>query len=407
MGNAEYMGHIRRSTMLMKPIHLLLIAAAIATDEAYLDSMIDEPSHDVGASAGRRGGGGAGLSTSGSFVMAANRAGNDEEEFGEADAPPPPADENPCPPTAQTDAINKMNFSAFASLLAAGRPDSAGCSSKMLFNSCDPPSQLQSMHPAYRNPKNLWSNPSQRATESMFKQLCGACNSVEFTGLHRNGSYGGESANDGIAFAVKSNIHRNIPKACKADGSNQMCQIKVCNLSRNPTVSHSHKDELFLYGVKLESALGGLPGDSTYNFQHVRFKVMCGKMEKLSVCVAVKKELWPTGQVCHTKKICSLASKVAIRAMYVRQTHAGSTVKKKHLGWGYAAKFTGWNTTISTELGTAQLLSIWRRRRRTRREEEENATAQLLSIWKGHSSQYAGLVESMINRQCNMDCSIF
>merc|ERR1712166_830432 len=75
----------------MKPVHLalLLVAAAIgmqaATDEAYLDSMIDDLSHDVGASDGRRGGPGS-LTTSGSFMMAANRAGNDEEEFGEADA---------------------------------------------------------------------------------------------------------------------------------------------------------------------------------------------------------------------------------------------------------------------------------------------------------------------------------
>ena len=63
----------------MRPIHLLLIAAVIgiqaATDEAYLDSMIDD-----GVSAGRRGGGGS-LTTSGSFMIAvANRAGNDEEE---------------------------------------------------------------------------------------------------------------------------------------------------------------------------------------------------------------------------------------------------------------------------------------------------------------------------------------
>merc|ERR1719424_2246415 len=72
----------------MRLIHLLLVAAAIgmqaATDEAYLDSMID----DVGASAGRRGGPGS-LTTSGSFMMAANRAGNDEDEFGEADEDPP------------------------------------------------------------------------------------------------------------------------------------------------------------------------------------------------------------------------------------------------------------------------------------------------------------------------------
>ena len=66
----------------MKPFHLalLLVAAAIGiqatTDEAYLDS---DPSHDVGASAGRRGGRGS-LTTSGSFMVAANRAGNDEEE---------------------------------------------------------------------------------------------------------------------------------------------------------------------------------------------------------------------------------------------------------------------------------------------------------------------------------------
>merc|ERR1712166_550255 len=78
----------------MKPVHLalLLVAAAIgmqaATDEAYLDSMIDDLSHDVGASDGRRGGPGS-LTTSGSFMMAANRAGNDEEEFGEADEDPP------------------------------------------------------------------------------------------------------------------------------------------------------------------------------------------------------------------------------------------------------------------------------------------------------------------------------
>merc|ERR1712086_470881 len=81
-----------RTAMLMRLIHLLLIAAAIgiqaATDEAYLDSMIDDPSHDVGASAGRRGGPGS-LTTSGSFMMAANRAGNDEDEFGEADEDPP------------------------------------------------------------------------------------------------------------------------------------------------------------------------------------------------------------------------------------------------------------------------------------------------------------------------------
>ena len=71
----------------MKPVHLalLLVAAAIgmqaATDEAYLDSMIDDLSHDVGASDGRRGGPGS-LTASGSFMMAAaaNRAGNDEEE---------------------------------------------------------------------------------------------------------------------------------------------------------------------------------------------------------------------------------------------------------------------------------------------------------------------------------------
>merc|ERR1712166_675233 len=73
----------------MKPVHLLLVVAAVgmqaATDEAYLDSMFDDPSHDIGASAGRRGGPGS-LTTSGSFMMAANRAGNDEEEFGEADA---------------------------------------------------------------------------------------------------------------------------------------------------------------------------------------------------------------------------------------------------------------------------------------------------------------------------------
>merc|ERR1740117_1429937 len=70
----------------MKPVHLLLVAAAII--EAYLDSMIDDPSHDVGASAGRRGGR-VSLTTSGSFRISANRAGNDEEEFGEADEDPP------------------------------------------------------------------------------------------------------------------------------------------------------------------------------------------------------------------------------------------------------------------------------------------------------------------------------
>merc|ERR1712166_1659486 len=87
MGN-----HVRTAMlMMMRLIHLLLIAAAIdiqaATDEAYLDSMIDDSSHDVGASAGRRGGS---LTTSGSFMMGmtANRAGNDEEEFGEADEDP-------------------------------------------------------------------------------------------------------------------------------------------------------------------------------------------------------------------------------------------------------------------------------------------------------------------------------
>ena len=68
--------------MLMRLIHLLLVAAAIgmqaATDEAYLDSMIDDPSHDVGASTGR--GGPGSLTTSGSFMMSANRAGNDEAE---------------------------------------------------------------------------------------------------------------------------------------------------------------------------------------------------------------------------------------------------------------------------------------------------------------------------------------
>merc|ERR1712086_541977 len=83
---------ITRTAMLMRLIHLLLVAAAIgmqaATDEAYLDSMIDDPSHDVGASDGRRGGPGS-LTTSGSFMMSANRAGNDEEEFGEADEDPP------------------------------------------------------------------------------------------------------------------------------------------------------------------------------------------------------------------------------------------------------------------------------------------------------------------------------
>merc|ERR1740117_1946100 len=76
----------------MRPVHLLLIAVAIgiqaATDEAYLDSMIDDLSHDVGALAGRRGGPGS-LTTSGSFMMSANRAGNDEAEFGEADEDPP------------------------------------------------------------------------------------------------------------------------------------------------------------------------------------------------------------------------------------------------------------------------------------------------------------------------------
>merc|ERR1740117_1922982 len=83
--------------MKMRPVHLLLIAVAIgiqaATDEAYLDSMIDDLSHDVGASTGRRGGPGS-LTTSGSFMMSANRAGNDEAEFGEADedAPIPQAD---------------------------------------------------------------------------------------------------------------------------------------------------------------------------------------------------------------------------------------------------------------------------------------------------------------------------
>merc|ERR1740117_354821 len=83
--------------MKMSPIHLLLIAVAIgiqaATDEAYLDSMIDDLSHGVGASTGRRGGPGS-LTTSGSFMMSANRAGNDEAEFGEADedAPIPQAD---------------------------------------------------------------------------------------------------------------------------------------------------------------------------------------------------------------------------------------------------------------------------------------------------------------------------
>ena len=74
----------------MKSLHLalLLVVAAIgiqaATDEAYLDSMIGDPSHDVGAPAGRRGGpAGApagSLKSAGSFMIAANRAGNDEEE---------------------------------------------------------------------------------------------------------------------------------------------------------------------------------------------------------------------------------------------------------------------------------------------------------------------------------------
>jgi len=70
--------------MLIRPVHLLLIAAVIgieaATDETYLDSMIDDLSHDVSASAGR----------GGSSMVAANHAGNGEEDkFGEADEDPP------------------------------------------------------------------------------------------------------------------------------------------------------------------------------------------------------------------------------------------------------------------------------------------------------------------------------
>ena len=69
----------------MNTVHLalLLVAAAIgiqaATDEAYLGSKIYDPSHDVGASADRRGGGDM-RTTSDSSRIAANRAGNHEEE---------------------------------------------------------------------------------------------------------------------------------------------------------------------------------------------------------------------------------------------------------------------------------------------------------------------------------------
>merc|ERR1712086_944466 len=66
---------------------LLLIAAALCiqamTNDADLAEMGGE---DESAGLGRRGGGEI-LTTSGSFVLSANRAGNDEEELGDTDTP--------------------------------------------------------------------------------------------------------------------------------------------------------------------------------------------------------------------------------------------------------------------------------------------------------------------------------
>jgi len=66
---------------------LLLIAAALCiqamTNDADLAEMGGE---DESAGLGRRGGGGI-LTSSGSFVLSANRAGNDEEELGDTDTP--------------------------------------------------------------------------------------------------------------------------------------------------------------------------------------------------------------------------------------------------------------------------------------------------------------------------------
>ena len=65
----------------MKPVHiaLLLVAAAIGiqatTNEAYIGSKIDHPSHDVDASADRRGGGDMRTTSDSSRI-----AGNHEEE---------------------------------------------------------------------------------------------------------------------------------------------------------------------------------------------------------------------------------------------------------------------------------------------------------------------------------------
>merc|ERR1712086_659316 len=101
---------------------LLLIAAALCiqamTNDADLAEMGGE---DESAGLGRRGGGGI-LTSSGSFVLSANRAGNDEEELGDTDTPVDQAEQERSSPLLEYDGARE-GLASSRSLLGAAKAD--------------------------------------------------------------------------------------------------------------------------------------------------------------------------------------------------------------------------------------------------------------------------------------------
>merc|ERR1712086_1056910 len=110
---------------------LLLIAAALCiqamTNDADLAEMGGE---DESAGLGRRGGGGI-LTSSGSFVLSANRAGNDEEELGDTDTPVDQAEQEPSSPLLEHDGARE-GLASSRSLLGTKKDDGTCPEGKIL-----------------------------------------------------------------------------------------------------------------------------------------------------------------------------------------------------------------------------------------------------------------------------------
>ena len=128
---------------------------------------------------------------------------------------------------------------------------------------------------------------TQSCLQALWNTFCSDCNSMPFRGINASG-------NDG-AMWDQQNLHSATSWGCLDDSDgNSACQIQLCGRHVPAGVSPTDKEELFAgSGVILPRVCGitNLQGDLG-PMGHMSFKVQCGQMSKLTICVGKTQEMW-------------------------------------------------------------------------------------------------------------------